>query len=507
MTVRLVLGCGTGGRSLLEAMRRLPGELHAVVPDKGRADALRDDTVDARQGDPTDPSEYPEAVDVVYIASDDPETNLRAAEQVRERFPDAYVAVRAGFDDDAPDVVAERTAALERLADRVIDGHGAVVEAFLEASVGETTGRVARLLRTLRSIDGRLAVVAHDNPDPDAIASALALVRLAEFAGVEADACYYGDISHQENRALVNLLDVSLKNLSAPDDVDEYAGVALVDHSRPGVNDGLDPSLEVDIVVDHHPPRGFITASFLDLQSDVGSTSTLFTQYLRQLNIEPNRTLATALLYGIRVDTRDFSREVSVPDYEAAAFLLRYADVSTLDRVETPSMSGEVLDTLARAIRNRHRRDDILVTSVGTLRDRDALAQAADRLLDMQGVCVTVVYGVRDETIYVSGRARGTDIDIGETLREAYSRIGDAGGHADMAGAQIPVGFLGEVLVGSDAGDGTRADGQSEPLDEDAYSLVDQSVRALFFDALERNSARIERPVESGEYVTDSVDS
>jgi nanoRNase/pAp phosphatase (c-di-AMP/oligoRNAs hydrolase) len=545
MTVRLVLGCGAGSGSLLERLRTLPGELYVVAADKGRADALRDDTVDAVLGDPADPEAYPESADLVYVAGDDPERNLAAARAARERFPSAYLFARTGLDGASRGEAADRRAAIESVADRVLDGNRAVVEALLSATTGETAGRMARLFRVLRGLEGRLAVVTHDNPDPDAIASALALVRIAEFAGVEAHACYYGDISHQENRALVNLLDVRLRHFTAPEDVDEYAGVALVDHSRPGVNDGLDPDQSVDIVVDHHPPRAPISASFVDLRSDVGATSTLFTRYLRQLDVEPNRTLATALLYGIRVDTRDFSREVSVADYEAAAFLLAYADTSTLERVESPSINPEVLETLARAIRNRHRRGEVLVSSVGRLRDRDALAQAADRLLDMEGVNVTVVYGLREDTIYVSGRARGTDVDIGETLREAYGRIGDAGGHADMAGAQIPVGFLGQLGPGeaSDRADGdstaedadetdTRVgsgevaaaaaaadadaevdvdvdvdvDAGAEDADDVVADLVEESVRALFFETLERGPRRVDRRVDPTEYAADGAD-
>jgi len=35
-------------------------------------------------------------------------------------------------------------------------------------------------------------------------------------------------------------------------------------------------------------------------------------------------------------------------------------------------------------------------------------------------------------------------LDLGETLRDAFDQIGSAGGHAGMAGAQIPLGLLGE---------------------------------------------------------------
>jgi len=248
----------------------------------------------------------------------------------------------------------------------------------------------------------------------------------------------------------VNLLDLDLVELD-DGSLDEYDGVALVDHSRPGVNDGLSADTSVDIVVDHHPPRAPVEARFVDLRHDIGATSTLVSDYLSRADIAPAESLATALLFGIRVDTDDFAREVSVADFEAAAWLVSRADLGLLERIESPSMTPEVVETLSRAIRDRDVRGDALASNVGAIRDRDALAQAADRLVCMDGIRIAVVYGFKDGTIYVSGRARGTDIDLGETLRDALDSIGSAGGHADMAGAQVPLGILGDTDEGSEA--------------------------------------------------------
>jgi nanoRNase/pAp phosphatase (c-di-AMP/oligoRNAs hydrolase) len=194
------------------------------------------------------------------------------------------------------------------------------------------------------------------------------------------------------------------------------------------------------------------------------------TEYLRRLRITPDRTIATALLFGIRVDTNDFSREVSAADFEAASFLCPHVDHSLLEQVESPSMGPEVLDTLARAIGNREVRGDALATNVGEIRDRDALAQAADRLLDMEGITVSLVYGYTDETVYVSGRARGTGVDLGETLRDALGSIGSAGGHADMAGAQIDLGLWAHGF-----------DDDDERLED----LVTDVINGQFFETLE----------------------
>jgi nanoRNase/pAp phosphatase (c-di-AMP/oligoRNAs hydrolase) len=473
MVSRLVLGCGTVGHAILDRLAEwtTSGELRVVVTDESRATALRDENVDAVAGHPTDESTYPVSAVAVLVAGDDPATNRAAAERARERFPDATITAYTGVGADA-----ETRAAIEAVADRVVDRDAAMVERALSLATGEGAERTVGLVQTLRSIDGPLAVVAHDNPDPDAIASAIALTRIARSVGLAAEACYFGDISHQENRALVNLLDLDLRRLSGPEDAADYAGVALVDHSRPGVNDGLPTDTAVDIVVDHHPPRGPVDARFLDLRTGVGSTSTMLADYLDRLGIEPDRTTATALLYGIRVDTRDFTREVSSRDFEAAAALFPFVDTAVLERVEDPSMGAEVLETTARAIRNREVDDGVLATGVGRIRDRDALAQAADRLLAMEGVSVVLVHGILDDTIYASGRTRGAGVDIGETLRDAFGQIGSAGGHADMAGAQIPLGIWADV---------------DEALDETLASAVTENINGRFFETL----SAMRRPV------------
>jgi nanoRNase/pAp phosphatase (c-di-AMP/oligoRNAs hydrolase) len=466
MVTRLVLGCGTVGHAIVDRLvERGTRDLHVVDAHERRVTALRDENVDAITAEPTDPSAYPKTVDVVLVGDDDPTTNRAAAEVARERFPEAVIVAYTGI--DATDADRE---ALSTVADRVLDHDRLLADRLSTLATGDDADRVTRLLRVLRGIDGRLAVVTHDNPDPDAIASALALVRIAGSVGVAADACYFGDISHQENRALVNLLDLDLVRLQRGADVlSDYAGVALVDHSRPGVNDGLPEETHVDVVIDHHPPRGPVDARFSDLRHEVGATSTLLVDYLDRLGIDPDRTTASALLYGIRVDTKDFTREVAGRDFEAAAFLLPFVDPGVLDRVETPSMSAEVLETTAKAIRNREVRGSVGASGVGRIRDRDALAQAADRLLAIEGLDVVLVHGILDDTVYASGRARGSAVDLGEVLRDAFDQIGSAGGHADMAGAQIPLGIWADV---------------DEALNETLESAVAANINGRFFETV-----------------------
>lgn len=455
---RLVLGARGAARRVVGVLSTWPGQLTAVVEDATTASAFADlDAVDTQTGDPTDPDAMPAGVESVYVAAGD--TSPRVARAARERYPDAHLLVQCppGTDTD-----------LSAVADRVLHEGELVADAVYDAVTGSHADRLCRLRRVLTAAEEPVAVVAHDSPDPDAIGAALALVDIARSMGVEAVPYYAGEIGHQENRALVNLLELDLHRLE-PGDAERFGGVVLVDHSRPGVNDSLDPDTVVDAVLDHHPPREPVSAPFVDLRPEVGATSTLLVEYLEGYGVEPSAVTATALLFGIRVDTRDFTREVSTRDFEAAAFLLPYVDTTVLDRVESPLLRPDVFDVLARAIEGRDVRGSALAAGVGQIRDKDGLAQAADFLVEMQGVDVVIVYGVLDDTVHVSGRARGGAVDLGETFREAFGQVGSAGGHADMAGAQIPLGVWADV----------------EDAVEDLKTVVDDVVSDRFFETLE----------------------
>ena len=432
MVERLILGSG----SLVSTVASdADGPVRVVTPDDQLASTLQESGIRVDMLDPTDAESLSAFdADLVFVLEDSEAASLAAARAVRTALPDAYLVAYAG-QDGRPETP------LSAVADRLLDSGQAVATEVL-ASVSEP--QLPRLWQVLRDID-RLAVVAHDNPDPDAIASGVALARLAREVDCEAEVCYYGNISHQENRAFVNLLDLSLRNLDPDATLDSFDGVALVDHARAGVNDQLSPDTPVDIVIDHHSTRGPVEASFVDVRSEVGATCTLLVEYLERARREPQADVATALLFGIQVDTDGFKRGVAAQDFEAAAALVETADLEIITRMESPSIDWGTFDVLARAISDRRVEGNVSLSFVGAIRNRDALPQAADKLLNIGDIGTTVVYGIIEGTVYVSARSRADELDLGETVREAFGEIGSAGGHVNMAGAQIDLGLVGDL--------------------------------------------------------------
>lgn len=294
-----------------------------------------------------------------------------------------------------------------------------------------------------------LTIVCHNNPDPDCLASAFALGRIAIAAGIdEHHILYSGDISHQQNRAFVNLLDIDLNPFEAEavrDRPDESL-LAFVDHAVPGQNNRVPEGTPVDIVIDHHP-NDSIEAQFVDHREEIGATATILTEYIQELDIEMDAALGTGLMFAIRRETLSFLRGTTRAEYDAAGYLHQHVDNSLLRQFSSPSITGATVDAIAEAIRNRTVRGSVLITGIERTSERDALPQAADYLATLEGVETAVVFGIVDDGIQISARSTDSRVHIGDVLDDAFSDVGSAGGHREMAGGEIPLGIFAEYTT------------------------------------------------------------
>jgi nanoRNase/pAp phosphatase (c-di-AMP/oligoRNAs hydrolase) len=294
-------------------------------------------------------------------------------------------------------------------------------------------------------VDGSdINIVCHNNPDPDCLASALALGRIAATAGIdERHILYSGDISHQQNRALVNLLDIDLKPFEAATVQDRPPDslLAFVDHSIPGENNQVPADTPVDIVIDHHPAED-IDARFVDHREELGAAATVLTEYVRALDIDLDTDLATALLFAIRSDTLDFLRGATPVEYDAAGHLHAHADQEMLRQLSAPSITGGTLDAISAAIDNRQTNEAVLISHVGRTTERDALPQAVDYLVRLEGVETAFVFGLVNDAIHISARSPDPRVHVGDVLHDAFEDVGSGGGHHDVAGGEIPLGIF-----------------------------------------------------------------
>jgi nanoRNase/pAp phosphatase (c-di-AMP/oligoRNAs hydrolase) len=342
--------------------------------------------------------------------------------------------------------------------------------------------RATELRELLASADA-LTIVCHNNPDPDCLASALALGRIAAESGIdERRILYSGQISHQQNRAFVNLLALDLQPFDPAIVENRPQGslLAFVDHAQPGANNEVPDGTPVDVVVDHHPAES-IEATFVDHRESWGATATILTEYVRELGLEVDSTLATALLFAIRRETLGFLRGTTAAEYDAGGFLHEFVDRDLLRKLSMPSVSGATIDAIATAITNRLIRGAVLISHVGRTSERDALPQAADYLATLEGVETAIVYGLVEESIHLSARSADSRIHIGDVLGEAFAGVGSAGGHQDMAGGEVPLGIFADYTTD----------------DEQLLDIVEQVVTARLIAGLNLTEAPSEANAET----------
>ncbi len=446
--VHAIFGCGRIGYAVAKELKKHGTDMIIVDIDDKKVELLKEEDFIAFTADISDPSTV-ELIkgegkpEVVFVMSSNSEVNRKAVKNIREKLPDTSLVARAiepGDKEALKDLGADIILAIPDLTART------ALEYLERLRYRKKVNGLMGILNELKKKpDARLGVVVHDSPDPDSIASGLALRQIAHHAGVSADIVYRGEIGHHVNRAFVNILGIEMRRIEGEEDLLSYDKLALVDSSQPGANNPVTDKCEVAIIIDHHQVtnnKGKVDAEFVDIQTNCGATSTIMTNYLRELNVPVDRILATALLHGIITDTNGFKREAHPADFYAAAYLYLRADKDLLDQIETPPMSTEMLNVVGGAIQHKKIKGSYLITSVGTVANRDAIPQAADYLLNLEGISTVVVIGLCEDTICVSGRSKDVRVNIGEAFARAFGDIGTAGGHATMAAAQLPLGIF-----------------------------------------------------------------
>lgn len=295
----------------------------------------------------------------------------------------------------------------------------------------------ARAERVRAHFEGaeRILILMQDDPDPDAIASAMALKTLLGRTRASAQICTFGTITRAENVAMCKILDVEVHAISAQA-LDQFDRVAMVDVQPSFLEESFE---EVDLVIDHHPVEHPIRARIKDVRPSYGATSTILVEYLRALDVKITQRLATALLYGIKSDTLGLERGGSRADLEAFAYLYMLANHNALRRIERPELSDVALDVLAHGLARRQILNGVFFSHLGEVGTVDLIPQFADFGLQAEGVEWSVVSGVVGGDLHVSVRNVGYVKSAGDVTRAAFGDIGRAGGHRTMAKAVLPL--------------------------------------------------------------------
>ena len=253
------------------------------------------------------------------------------------------------------------------------------------------------------------------DPARNAAVKLIAVLRaLPEYAGTfitPEDA-----ILHADSRTLLLVVDTNrpeqVESLSL---LESCTRVALIDHHRRAA------SYIRNVALAYHEP---FASSACELVSE-----------LMQELTEPRdvkRTEAEALLAGMVLDTKNFTIRTTDRTFDAAAFLRRLgADTVEVKRLLQNDMEHTV-EKYAILQSAKLYREGVAIAVSETTQDRVVAAQAADELLNVEGIGASFVLCAQPESgVVISARSIG-DVNV-QLVLEKFG----GGGNRAAAGAQL----------------------------------------------------------------------
>ena len=277
----------------------------------------------------------------------------------------------------------------------------------------------------------------HNYPDPDAIASAYGLQKLLETQGIPATLCYEGRIDKLSASKMLEAFGIRMvpyDRLRASMTPQDY--IICVDAQKLSGNTTDFIGDEV-ACIDHHPTFVPMEYHYQDIRM-VGACASLIAEYYVRSGNTPDRNVATALLYGIKMDTLQFTRGVTPLDIEMFGFLFPLCDQEVLADLERNNMEFSDLKAYGEAIESIELYDKIGFSCIPFSCPDALIAILSDFILALIEVEVAVVFSFRKDGVKLSVRSEDPDIHAGDLLHEALKGLGSGGGHAVMGGGLIP---------------------------------------------------------------------
>lgn len=285
-----------------------------------------------------------------------------------------------------------------------------------------------------------MLILAHDYPDPDALAAAFALQHLVQSGfGIESRIAFGGVVGRTENKTMVRLLKMPVHPLRTTW-FKRHASVALVDTQPAFENNSFPKNAKATIVIDQHPAATKPNADLALIDEHCGATCVIVAQaLLLQGGPIPTR-VATALAYGILTDTLDLYRAERPDVVQTYLQVLHHCDMRTLARIQNPVRSRKFFSTLGGAIRDASLQRSLLVSHLGKVENPDLISQVAEFLLAYRKASWCLTTGRFKGKLHASLRTTNLDAQAGEVLRDAFQNPGQAGGHGAIAGGSCRLG-------------------------------------------------------------------
>ncbi len=282
-----------------------------------------------------------------------------------------------------------------------------------------------------------LLIVLHDNPDPDAIASGLALATLAENnCGTKATIAYGGLLGRAENRAMVSQLEIQLKKIEKIN-LNKFDCIAMVD-TQPGQgNNSLPDNIRTNIVFDHHASSSDINADLVIYNSKIGATATMLCELLIASEIDFKVNLATAIAYAIRSETQELQREANKRDIQAYLTVYPLCSLPKMGAITSPTLVDGYFQELAVALTRACKFRQLMYIPLGYVSAPEIIAEMADLFLRRERTSWVLAVGNINGTMYLSLRTSKKKAKAFRIVQKIVQNTTNAGGHDQFAGGRI----------------------------------------------------------------------
>lgn len=275
----------------------------------------------------------------------------------------------------------------------------------------------------------------HNFPDPDALSAAYGMQVFLRANGVKSTICYAGKIEKNSTKRMLDVFGIEAVHIDEIPDMLEEDYIVTIDAQK--YNSNITDFVGDEVAcIDHHPTMIPCAYKYSDIRI-CGACCSIVADYFIKSNTTMDTNTATALLYGLKMDTESFNRGVTDFDIEMYGYLHKLADNQKIISMYNNNMEIEDLHAYGEAIRNIQIYDNVGFAKISFDCPDALVAMISDFILGLDIVEFSVVYAVRDGGYKFSVRNETAVYHAGTVTARALDGLGGGGGHFSMAGGII----------------------------------------------------------------------
>lgn len=284
-----------------------------------------------------------------------------------------------------------------------------------------------------------IVIQMHDNPDADAVGSGYAMYRYFLEKGKSVRLVYGGPVKMTKSNMtlLIRELEIPaeyLRDLASPLGdfellltVDCQYGEGNVEHIAAGTV----------AMIDHHN-TGRVSDTMTEIRSHIVSCAAIVYDMLRGAGYDVNKDkgIATALYYGLYMDSNEFSEVRHPLERDMLDFL--EVDKALFNRLTHANFTLEEFETAGMAMLrynyNENKRFAIIKSKPC---DPNILGLVGDLVLQVDSIDVCIIFNELPEGYKLSVRSCIPDVTANDMAEYLTENIGNGGGHLCKAGGFI----------------------------------------------------------------------